>query len=73
MDKELLVRIEKETGFSAFENAGMVSAQYMFYGTSDKYAEFKTLIGTKAPNGCIAYLMDTGESHMYSRFKNTWY
>lgn len=73
MTEELLLQIEAETGFTAFENAYQGRPQYTFYGTSDKYADFKTLVADKAPNGSITYLMDTGESHMYSAYKNTWY
>lgn len=73
MTRELLLQIEMETGFTTFENSNQAKPQYTFYGTSDKYAEFKALVEGKIPNGTIAYLMDTAESYMYSAFKNTWY
>ena len=73
MNRELLSQIEKETGFTAFENENQGNIQFTFYGTSDKYSDFKTLIADHATNASIAYLMDTGESHMYSAFKKTWY
>ena len=73
MTPELLAQIEKETGFTAYDPAIGGKAQYAFYGTSDKFADFKTLAGDKIGNATIAYLMDTNESHMYSAYKKTWY
>ena len=73
MTPELLSQIEEETGFATFERPNMGKPQYTFYGTSDQFAAFKTLAADKLPNGSLAYLMDTGESHMYSAFKKTWY
>lgn len=73
MSGELLLQIEEETGFTAFENENQGKIQFTFYGTSDKYSDFKALMADHAPNASIVYLMDTGESHMYSAFKNTWY
>lgn len=70
---ELLMEIEKETGFVSYENASMAKPQYAFYGTSDKFNDFKTMIAGKVGTGTIAYLIDTGESHMYSAYKDTWY
>lgn len=75
MPNELLKQIEEETGFHSYEasiNYG-VKGQLMFYGTSDKFNDFKTLAGNNFATGTIVYLLDTGDSYMYSKFKDTWY
>lgn len=69
----LLKQIETETGFVCYETANMVKPQYTFYGTSDKLTAFKTLAAEKLATGTIVYIIDTGDSYMYSAFKKTWY
>ena len=63
--------VEKATGFHCYENS--TNNQLVFYGTSDKFEEFKQMIGTDLVTGTIAMLIDTGDSHMYSSFTKTWY
>jgi len=68
---DLISKIEKETGFSVYEYTG--GSQLVFYGTSDKFEEFKEMIENKVDTGTIAVCMDTGNSYMYSLYKNEWY
>lgn len=67
----LKAEVEKATGFHCYENS--TNNQLVFYGTSDKFEEFKRMIGTDLVTGTIAYLMDSGDSALYSALKQTWY
>ena len=71
MNEELLARIEKETGFNAYDYTG--GNQLIFYGTSDTLDVFESLVEKKVDTGTVAVCIDTGDSYMYSLFKNTWY
>lgn len=73
MMNDILKKIEEETGFYAFESSSGTRGQYVFYGTSDMYEQFKNIIGDVLPTGSIAYLIDIGESHIWSKFKKAWY
>lgn len=66
-------QIEEETGFACYENPSMSGAQFIFYGTSDKFDDFKTLAGNHFSTGTVASLMDNGKMYMYSAYKNQWY
>lgn len=67
----LKASIETDTGFVCYEDSS--NNQLTFYGTSDKLAAFKTLAANKFKTGTVVYVIDTGDSYMYSAFKNTWY
>lgn len=64
-------QIKNSTGFVNYENQAV--DQPTWYGTSDKFDEFKSMIGTNVETGNIAYVMDTGKKYMYSEYKNDWY
>lgn len=68
---EFISVIENMTGFSL--NPTNKADQLIFYGTSDKFEEFKEIAGRSFDTGTVAYLMDTKESKMYSNYKNAWY
>lgn len=70
---ELILEIEENTGFVCYENANMVKTQYTFYGTSDMFEDFKDLVEDKFDTGTLVYFIDTKQTRMYSRFKETWY
>lgn len=65
------VKVEAETGFHAFENDR--NSQMVFYGTSDKFDDFKMLVANKIPTGTMVILIDTGASGFYSAYTNQWY
>ena len=67
----LMAQVAEETGFVCYET--QAGSQITFFGTSDKLAAFKTLVGDVLPTGTIAYTMDNGESCMYSHYKEAWY
>ena len=67
----LVEEVAKQTGFVCYET--QPGSQLTFFGTSDKFNEFKTLVSNILPTGTIAYTMDDGESYMYSRYKDEWY
>lgn len=67
----LKVNAEEETGFKCYES--QPGDQQTWFGTSDKFADFKTIVGSLLPTGTVVYLIDTGDTYMYSRFKNAWY
>lgn len=69
--RQLKNQIEEETGFVCYEV--QPGDQTTFFGTSDKWAEFKTLISNKFNTGTIGFCMDTGDRYMYSKYKNVWY
>lgn len=74
MTSELLAlkeTIEKETGFVCYEDSS--NNQITFFGTSDKLADFKALAADKFKTATIVYCLDTGDSQMYSKYKNAWY
>lgn len=71
--KELRKQIAEETGFECYENESMTGAQVIWYGTSDEFDNFKTLVGTLPATGTVVDLMDTGAMYIYSKFKNQWY
>lgn len=64
-------RVEKATGFTCFET--QPDDQTVWYGTSDKFDDFKEMVGEEFPTGTIAYLMDTSKKNMYSKTKKQWY
>lgn len=68
---DMRIKIEKETGFLCYEKQS--TSQKVFFGTSDKLAEFKALAEPVVPTGTIAYCMDTGTQQMWSAFKKLWY
>lgn len=63
--------VKEQTGFACYET--QPGNQLVFYGTSDKLAAFKELVGNRLPTGTVAYTMDDGESTLYSQFKEEWY
>lgn len=67
----LMEQVATQTGFVCYET--QPGNQLVFYGTSDKLAEFKTLIGNTLPTGTAVYTMDDGETAFYSRYKEAWY
>ena len=69
--RELKNQIEEQTGFVCYEV--QPGDQTTFFGTSDMFNDFKTLVANKFNTGTIAYLMDNGAKYMYSKFKDTWY
>lgn len=73
ISKELRKQIAEETGFECYENENMTSAQPIWYGTSDKFDDFKTLVGNLPSTGTVVDLMDTGVMYIYSQYKETWY
>ncbi len=68
---ELKKQIEEETGFVCYEV--QPGDQTTFFGTSDMFNDFKTIVGNLFNTGTIAFLMDNGAKYMYSKYKNTWY
>lgn len=75
---KLRKKIEEETGFVTFEPqfgsfAPQTSEQMVWYGTSDKLADFKTLIADNVQTGTVAYCIDTKSYEMYSTFKKAWF
>lgn len=72
-DKALILQIEEETGFACYENPMMSGAQFIFYGTSDKFDDFKTLATGNVRTGTVASVMDSGEMYIYSAYSETWY
>lgn len=68
---KLKKRIEAETGFVCYEV--QPGDQTIFYGTSDKLQEFKTLVADKFDTGTIVFTMDDCIKQMYSKYKNLWY
>ena len=67
----LMERVARETGFVCYET--QPGNQLVFYGTSDKLAEFKSLVKNILPTGTTAFTMDDGETTFYSRYKEAWY
>ena len=67
----LMEEIARATGFVCYET--QPGNQLVFYGTSDKLAEFKTMVGNVLPTGSVAYTIDDGETAIYSRYKEAWY
>lgn len=67
---QLKKEIEAETGFTAYEV--QPGDQQTWFGTSDKFDDFKTAIGNPR-TGTIAYTMDNSKKYMYSAYKRTWY
>lgn len=67
------LKLEAETtlGFKCYEDAK--SHQNCWFGTSDKFDEFKTLVEGKVETGAVAYTMDDGKKYMYSAYMETWY
>ena len=68
---QLKLEAIQQTGFKCFEDAK--SHQNCWYGTSDKFADFKTLVSDKLETGTIVMLMDNSTKYMYSAYKDTWY
>lgn len=69
--QNLLASIENATGYHAYETSNQ--NQLVFYGTSAKFNDFKTLASTNFETGTIVIFVDTGASKMYSKYGNTWY
>ena len=63
--------LEEETGFVCYEV--QPGDQTTFFGTADKFEDFKEAIGQIFNTGTIAFLMDTGKRYMYSKYKDNWY
>lgn len=63
--------IENTLGFKAYE--AQHRDQTVWYGTSDKYEEFKIAVKGHIKTGEVVFLMDVGEQHMYSAFKDKWF
>lgn len=75
---ELLREVEKQTGFHTFQSEGMIftpqtADQLVFYGTSDKLEDFKSMLQDYLPTGTMAYCIDNKTSTIWSDFKNRWY
>ena len=68
---EFKKQLEADTGFTFYEV--QPGDQTTFFGTADKYEEFKEAVGNKFNTGTLVFLMDTGDKYMYSRYKNAWY
>lgn len=68
---EFKKELEADTGFVCYEV--QPGDQVTFFGTSDKFDDFKTAVGSLFNTGTIALLIDTGAKYMYSKYKNTWY
>ena len=64
-------RVEKNTGFACYET--QPDDQAVWYGLSSDFNDFKTEVGNELSTGNIAFLMDTGKKHMYSRKTHQWY
>lgn len=62
--------VASATGFKTYNKA---YEQVTFYGTSEKFEDFKEMVSGKLESGSIAILMDTSESHFYSRYTDEWY
>lgn len=69
--REFKDEVEAATGFVAYET--QPGDQCVWYGTSDKYEDFVEMMADKFNTGTIAYLIDTGDRYMYSKYKDTWY
>lgn len=68
---EKKIEIERKTGFVCYEDAA--GHQNVWYGTSDKFDEFKTLVNNYINTGDMVMLIDTQVSKIYSKFKNMYY
>ena len=68
---QLKKQIETETGFTCYEV--QPGDQTTFFGTSDMFQDFKTLVADKFNTGTIAFCMDTHDKYMYSKYKDQWY
>lgn len=75
MSMDSFLALKKEvttnTGFVCYEN--VPESQICWYGTSDKFDEFKELVEGYTQTGAIAVMIDTKKKYMYSLFKNAWY
>lgn len=69
--QEFKKQLEEDTGFVCYE--AQPGDQTTFFGTSDMFDDFKTAVGSLFDTGTIAYCMDDGTKHMYSKYKDTWY
>ena len=68
---EFKKQLEEDTGFVCYEV--QPGDQTTFFGTSDKFDDFKTAVGDLFNTGTICFLMDTGKRYMYSKYSNVWY
>lgn len=69
--REFKDQMEAETGFVCYET--QPGDQAVWYGTSDKFDDFKDMIEDKFNTGTICYLIDTCKRYMYSKYTNVWY
>lgn len=67
---ELKARIEKETGFTCYDNP---NAQMVFFGTSKMLSKFKELAEPYISTGTMAYCIDTKEQQIWSAFEKAWF
>lgn len=68
---EFKKQLKEATGFVFYEV--QPGDQTTFYGTSDKFEEFKELVGDRFNTGSLAYIIDTAKKYCYSQYKNQWY
>jgi len=69
--REFKKQLEEDTGFVCYEV--QPGDQTVFYGTSDKLADFIEAVGDRFNTGTIVYCVDTGATKIYSKYKDQWY
>lgn len=68
---ELQAAVEDATGFKCYE--GQPGEQSCWFGLSNSFDNFKSMVANKIQTGTIAYLMDTKVKYIYSNQSKSWY
>lgn len=69
--EELKLSASSTLGYKCYED--VKSHQNCWYGTSDKFDDFKEMASNKVETGTICFTMDDCKKYMYSAYKDTWY
>lgn len=67
---ELKDKIEKETGFTCYDNP---NSQIVFFGTSRMLPKFKQIAEPAIPTGTMVYCIDTKDQQIWSAFEKAWF